>query len=129
MAWTIWQGLRKKEDELGSEMALEFDVYVIPLNRAIFWPVAGLTLLIVGSLTMVWGTVEIANGLEVKDLIIDLTIVAVGTSLSELASATNAIHTILKADLTVEDTPVRENAERARENLLRLGRSNYLDVE
>ncbi|HCF93939.1 MAG TPA: hypothetical protein DEW46_02660 [Verrucomicrobia bacterium] len=36
---------------------------------------------------------------------------------------------ILKAGLTAEDPLVRENAERARENLLRLGRFDYLDVE
>jgi len=36
---------------------------------------------------------------------------------------------ILKAGLTAEDPQVRENAERARENLLRLGRFDYLDIE
>lgn len=36
---------------------------------------------------------------------------------------------ILKAGLTAEDPQVRENVERARENLLRLGRFDYLDVE
>ncbi|MFO7687615.1 MAG: hypothetical protein R6V60_16140 [Desulfobacterales bacterium] len=36
---------------------------------------------------------------------------------------------ILKAGLTAEDPQVRENAGRARENLLRLGRFDYLDVE
>lgn len=35
---------------------------------------------------------------------------------------------ILKAGLTAEDLQVRENAERAQENLLRLGRFDYLDV-
>jgi hypothetical protein len=36
---------------------------------------------------------------------------------------------ILKAGLTAEDPQVLENAEGARENLLRLGRFDYLDVE
>lgn len=36
---------------------------------------------------------------------------------------------ILKAGLNAEDSQIRENAERARENLLRLGRFEYLDVE
>jgi hypothetical protein len=36
---------------------------------------------------------------------------------------------ILKAGLTAEDPQIRENAERAKENLLRLGRFDYLDVE
>ena len=36
---------------------------------------------------------------------------------------------ILSAGLNTEDPQIRENAERARENLLRLGRFDYLDVE
>jgi hypothetical protein len=36
---------------------------------------------------------------------------------------------ILRAGLNAEDPQVRENAEHARENLLRLGRFDYLDVE
>ena len=47
----------------------------------------GLYLLIASSRVLVWGAVEIAQGLGVSDLIIGLTVVAVGTSLPELASA------------------------------------------
>jgi len=36
---------------------------------------------------------------------------------------------ILKAGLNAEAPKIRENAQRARENLLRLGRFDYLDVE
>lgn len=36
---------------------------------------------------------------------------------------------ILKAGLTAEDPQIRENAERARENLLRLGRFGFLQIE
>jgi hypothetical protein len=36
---------------------------------------------------------------------------------------------ILKAGLNAEDPQVRETAERARENLLRLGRFDFLDME
>ena len=39
---------------------------------------------------LVWGAVEIAHGFGVSDLIIGLTIVAVGTSLPELASSVAA---------------------------------------
>lgn len=108
---------------------MELDVRAMPINRAIFWLVAGLTLLIVSFRIMVWGAVEIDHGFEVRDLIIGLTIVAVDTSLSELASSSIATRTILRAGLTAEDPQVRENADRARENLLRLGRFDYLDIE
>lgn len=87
MAWTIWQGLRKKEDALGSEMEQELDVRAMPIRRAIFWLVVGLVLLIVSSRILVWGAVEIAHGFGVSDMIIGLTIVAVGTSMPELASS------------------------------------------
>jgi cation:H+ antiporter len=47
----------------------------------------GLLLLIASSRILVWGAVAIAHGFGVSDLIIGLTIVAVGTSLPELASS------------------------------------------
>lgn len=87
MGWAIWQGLRGKEDALGNEMAQELDVRGMPIRRAVFWLVAGLALLIVSSRILVWGAVEIAHGFGVSDLVIGLTIVAIGTSLPELASA------------------------------------------
>jgi cation:H+ antiporter len=87
MAWTIWQGLQQKADALGSEMEQELQVHAMPVRRAIFWLVAGLVLLIISSRILVWGAVEIAHGFGISDLIIGLTIVAVGTSLPELASS------------------------------------------
>lgn len=87
MAWTIWQGMQKKTDSFGSEMEQELGVRAMPIRRAIFWLVAGLALLIISSRILVWGAVEIAHGLGVSDLIVGLTIVAVGTSLPELASS------------------------------------------
>ena len=87
MAWTIWQGLRKKADVLGEEIEQELEVHSMPIRRAVFWLVLGLVLLIVSSRILVWGAVEIAHGFGISDLIIGLTIVAVGTSLPEFASS------------------------------------------
>ena len=87
MTWTIWHGLRKKEDTLGSEMEQKLEVRVMPIRRALFWLGVGLVLLIASSRVLVWGAVEIAHGFGVSDLIVGLTIVAVGTSLPELASS------------------------------------------
>jgi cation:H+ antiporter len=87
MSWTIQQGMQKKADALGSEMEQELAVYAMPLRRAVVWLGVGLVLLIVSSRMLVWGAVEIAHDLGVSDLIIGLTIVAVGTSLPELASS------------------------------------------
>lgn len=87
MTWTIWQGMRKKADAFGSAVEQELDVRTMPIRRAVFWLVVGLVLLIVSSRILVWGAVEIAHGFGISDLIIGLTIVAVGTSLPELASS------------------------------------------
>ena len=60
---------------------------IMPMRRALLWLVVGLVLLIVSSRLLVWGAVGIASGFGVSDLIIGLTIVAIGTSLPELASS------------------------------------------
>ena len=68
-------------------MEHELDVHAMPLSRSIFWLAVGLALLIVSSRILVWGAAEIARGFGVSDLIVGLTIVAIGTSLPELASS------------------------------------------
>jgi len=87
MAWTIWCGLKKEADTLGNEIEHKFEEKTLPPGRAAFWLVIGLILLIASSRVLVWGAVKIAQGFGVSDLIIGLTIVAVGTSLPELASS------------------------------------------
>ena len=87
MIWTIWQGLRKKTDSLGNEIEQDLEGRTIPLEKALLWLGIGLVLLIASSRLLVWGAVEIAHVFGVSDLIIGLTIVAVGTSLPELASS------------------------------------------
>jgi cation:H+ antiporter len=87
MGWTIMQGRNKPQDSLADEVSDELSQREMPLKRAIFWLIVGLLLLILSSRLLVWGAVEIAHSLGVSDLIIGLTIVAVGTSLPELASS------------------------------------------
>jgi cation:H+ antiporter len=87
MGWTIWQGLHKKDDSLGSEFELELIKQQMPVGRALLWLGLGLVLLVASSRLLVWGAVVVARGFGVSDLIIGLTIVAVGTSLPELASS------------------------------------------
>jgi cation:H+ antiporter len=87
MTWTIYQGLKQKTDSLAKEVEVETAEKAMPLKRAVFWLVAGLLMLIASSRILVWGAVEIAQIFGVSDMIIGLTIVAVGTSLPELASS------------------------------------------
>ena len=65
----------------------EQEIPDIALKPAIFWFVLGLTVLIGSSRLLVWGAIEIANALNVSEVVIGLTIVAIGTSLPELAAS------------------------------------------
>ena len=88
MGTTIYQELKKKNHApQDAQDAQDTQESSISLPKAIMWLVLGLVLLIVSSRMLVWGAVEIAHALGISDLIIGLTIVAVGTSLPELASS------------------------------------------
>lgn len=90
MIWTIWQGM-KQADALGDDVEKKMEAKELPIKQAVIWLIVGLLLLIASSRLLVWGAVKIAQGFGVSDLIIGLTIVAVGTSLPELASSIIAI--------------------------------------
>ena len=85
IGWSIYQGFRQPDDALAKEMTEE--VHAMPLRKALLWLVVGLLLLIVSSRILVWGAVDLATMFGISDLVIGLTIVAIGTSLPELASS------------------------------------------
>jgi len=87
MGWTIWQGVRRKDDNLAVEIEQAFKAEPIPLGRAFFWLVVGLIVLVGSSRVLVWGAVALAHRFGVSDLVVGLTVVAIGTSLPELASS------------------------------------------
>lgn len=87
LAWTIWQGMSQKSDALAGEVTAEMSAHAMPIRKALLWLVVGLLLLILSSRILVWGAVDLATAFGVSDLVIGLTIVAVGTSLPELASS------------------------------------------
>jgi cation:H+ antiporter len=55
-------------------------------NKAIIWTIGGLVVLLISSKILVWGASNIASEMGISDLVIGLTIVAIGTSLPELAA-------------------------------------------
>ncbi len=81
MIWSIRQS-RNSSDSL----AVKVD-RVQNISREYFYLIGGLCLLIASSRLLVYGAVGIAEGLGVSDVVIGLTIVAVGTSLPEFASS------------------------------------------
>ena len=68
-------------DEFDAEIRSDLSTFA-----SLMWTFAGLALLLLSSRMLVWGAVEIATEFGVSDLIIGLTIVAIGTSLPELAA-------------------------------------------
>lgn len=56
-------------------------------GRALFWLIVGSITLLASSRAVVWGAVGAAQALGVSDVLIGLTIVAIGTSLPELAAS------------------------------------------
>ncbi len=70
-------------------MRVEYDAEIpedMSTAAASAWFMIGLILLLLSSRMLVWGAVNIAQAFGVSDLIIGLTIVALGTSLPELAA-------------------------------------------
>lgn len=87
IAWSIVSAFRGRGDALESEMDNELIEHEMSLKAGIIWLLIGLVLLIASSRLLVWGAVGVAQEFGVSDLIIGLTIVALGTSLPELAAS------------------------------------------
>jgi cation:H+ antiporter len=91
--WIIHIGLHRP---LSDPLAEEFDAEIprdVPTKTAVFWLIVGLIVLPISSTFLVDGAITIARILHVSDTVIGLTIVALGTSLPELATAiTAALH-------------------------------------
>lgn len=73
------------------------DIFEIPEQghrlshrQAVFHFLSGLIILIASARLLVWGASELAIGLGIDELIVGLTIVAIGTSLPELAASLSA---------------------------------------
>ncbi|MCG9712462.1 calcium/sodium antiporter [Shewanella insulae] len=86
MGYLIWHAISNKErdpliDEAESEVPKD-----VPTPKAILWLVVGIVLLPLSADWMVQGAVGIAKAFHMSDLVIGLTIIAVGTSLPELAA-------------------------------------------
>jgi len=85
--WTIHLARTSAADDpLAAEYSEEIPE-AMPRGRAWLLLVSGLLLLLLSSKVLVWGAVGVARTFGVSDLVIGLTIIAVGTSLPELAAS------------------------------------------
>ena len=73
--------------ELEEELKEEFTEPTLPMPQAIYYFASGLIILLVSSRILVWGSGNIAHHYGISETIIGLTLVAVGTSLPELAAS------------------------------------------
>lgn len=87
VGWSIYAAIKGKGDALESEINDELLEHEMSLRAGVIWLIVGLILLIASSRLLVWGAVGVATEFGVSDLIIGLTIVALGTSLPELAAS------------------------------------------
>ncbi len=85
--WLVGLGLRSRGTD---PIVREFEHEIpqrLSTGRALLWLLLGGAILFVSSRLLVWGAVNIAQALGVSDLVIGLTIIAIGTSLPELAAS------------------------------------------
>lgn len=79
-----------KRSRVADPMRVEYAAEIpkgMPTKEAVFWFTLGLIGLVISSRLLVWGAVVVAKDMGVSDLVIGLTIVAIGTSLPELAAS------------------------------------------
>lgn len=97
--WLYATGMKERDAALAAEFE-ESIPHEMSLKSSILWLLVGLAVMIVSSRMVVWGAVEIATMLGVSDLVIGLTIVAIGTSLPEMVAS---VLSVLKneADLAI----------------------------
>lgn len=88
---TVWIARKSPyDDPLAEEFSAEQSSQIlepVDFGRPIWRLISGLLLLLVASRMLVWGAVGFATSFGISDLVIGLTIVAIGTSLPELASS------------------------------------------
>lgn len=87
MWWITRQAIVSRDhDALQQEYQDEL-IDTMSMPRALFWLFLGLLMLMASSKLLVWGAVNIATDLGISELVIGLTIIAIGTSLPELAAS------------------------------------------
>ena len=80
-----------KEGDTMTEAVAEANVHTGSIGRDLVFLLIGVALLIVGANTLVKGATSIATEFGVSELIVGLTVVAIGTSLPELATSIVAV--------------------------------------
>lgn len=90
-AWMVYIGMKRGDkDPLAQEFAAEIPTGVSN-GRAMWWVALGMVVLPASSHVLVIGAIDVAQHFGVTDTVIGLTIVALGTSLPELAAGISSV--------------------------------------
>lgn len=90
VGWLIWLShSSRKTDPLTVEIESELAIGMAT-KKALLWTFVSLVLLVGSSHLLVWGSIHVAKAFGISDLVIGLTIIAVGTSLPEIAVSVSA---------------------------------------
>lgn len=90
LVWLSIEGAKARSDTGRSAFDDDDIPDSLPTGKAVPLFLVGLVFLLVGSRILVWGAVELALSLGVTELVVGLTLVALGTSLPELAASVAA---------------------------------------
>jgi cation:H+ antiporter len=90
IGWSFWHSTRTKGEHLAIDAEQELAEAGLSRSASVIWMLVGLVLLVASSYYLVEGAKEVAHRLGLSDLVIGLTVIAIGTSLPELASAVAA---------------------------------------
>jgi cation:H+ antiporter len=91
LLWLIRGAIQTRQNN-AQEAAIEEDITAnISTAKACWWTAAGLIGLLVSSQMVVWSAAGLARAFGISDLVIGLTIIALGTSLPELAASITSV--------------------------------------
>lgn len=90
MFWLIRQSMGSTDDDMSQAAVEEAGEHNMPAQKAWLLVIGGLVVMMASSRALVWGAENMAKAFGVSDLVIGLTVVAIGTSLPELVSSVMA---------------------------------------
>lgn len=98
LLWRLLRGHQRSRDAMDPddpddvpELEEIADIEQLSRAQALLWLFTGLVVLLASAQLLVWAATTVAAGLGVSDLVIGLTVIAIGTSLPELAATIGSV--------------------------------------
>ncbi len=95
LAFLLIKAIKQRKDQNNDDLMIIEAVQDLPdpttTAKSLFWLITGITLLVLSAHFLVESAVFIAKAYGISDLVIGLTIIAIGTSLPELAASVASI--------------------------------------